>query len=98
VSTLHDLKGTYAVLNNALALYERSGNVEHLVEYATHARDRWKAWIDEATPVADERRDAWLKSCESAKFKDAVYVGKGVTKADVERWLREALEAPCNAL
>jgi hypothetical protein len=38
-----------------------------------------------------QRRDRWLAECEGKPFKTMVYVGKEVTVADVERWLRDAL-------
>ena len=41
-----------------------------------------------------ERRDRWLSEKERDLFKHLVYVGNGVTIADAERWLREALEQP----
>lgn len=38
-----------------------------------------------------EKRDAWLAAKAKDPYTNLVFVGKDVTVADVERWLREAL-------
>lgn len=39
-----------------------------------------------------KRRDDWLEEQKTTQWSGQIYMGKGVSKADVERWLVDALD------
>lgn len=43
-------------------------------------------------PDDHARRDAWLAAKARDRYKHLVWVGRDVSIADAERWLRQALE------